>query len=219
MPGTRVALLTQTTKMPGPSWSIPAHKSCHRALGSICDNCYAGHGCYLYTTTRNAQAVRFAWTVESMRTLAGRRQWTDRMRYAIERTGAEWFRVHDSGDMFSVVYAECWLEICRETPRVGYWIPTRVWQSGSQNWVLPVLDPLMGIMRMLAQLPNVTVRPSALNFGDYAPVVPGLHAGSTAEQPDVMRVRQCIAPEQDGECGGCRVCWTEKSVPVAYARH
>ena len=41
VPGTTVRLLTKTTKMPGPSWSMPAHRACPRANGAICDSCYA----------------------------------------------------------------------------------------------------------------------------------------------------------------------------------
>src|SRR4029453_6007932 len=77
VPGTSVRLLTKTSKMPGPSWSLPAPKACPRANGNICDSCYASNGCYRYNTTQNAQHVRFAWTVESMRTPAGRTSWTD----------------------------------------------------------------------------------------------------------------------------------------------
>src|SRR4030095_4598120 len=48
VPGTTVRLLTQTSKMPGPSWSLPAHKACPRANGTICDGCYAAKGCYRF---------------------------------------------------------------------------------------------------------------------------------------------------------------------------
>src|SRR5215471_11149872 len=74
VPGTSVRLLTQTSKMPGPSWSLPAHKACPRANGTICDDCYASKGCYAWRTTEHAQSVRFHWTVESMRTADGRTQ-------------------------------------------------------------------------------------------------------------------------------------------------
>jgi hypothetical protein len=33
------------------------------------------------------------------------------MTTVIHDSGAGYFRVHDSGDMFSTVYAECWLEV------------------------------------------------------------------------------------------------------------
>lgn len=217
VPGTTVRLLTQTTKMPGPSWSLPAHKACPRANGTICESCYAGKGCYRYRSTQNAQAVRFDWTVRSMRTAAGRADWVSTMVAAIRQSGARYFRVHDSGDMFNAPYAECWLEVCQRLSTVRFWIPTRAWQQPCG--VLPVFDPLLAVLRKLAALPNVTVRPSALDFGDLPPVVAGLHAGSTAEYSDLARVRECPAPKQGGHCGDCRTCWDSKGVPVTYRRH
>ena len=217
VPGTSVRLLTQTSKMPGPSWSLPAHRACPRANGAICDSCYAAKGCYQYPSTRKAQDVRFRWTVESMRTPAGRESWIAGMVLAIGSTKAKYFRVHDSGDMFNVAYAQCWLEVCRMLPNVRFWIPTRAWQAPKS--ILPVFDPLLNVLRQLAQLPNVTVRPSALDFGDYAPEVEGLHAGSTAAMPDVFRARQCPAFAQGGHCGECRTCWDAKDVPVSYSKH
>ncbi len=82
-----------------------------------------------------------------------------------------------------------------------------------------MFDPLMSTMRAIATLPNATVRPSALDFGDYAPVVAGLHAGTTAAQPDVMRVSHCPAPQHGGECRDCRTCWDVKDLPVSYSKH
>lgn len=82
-----------------------------------------------------------------------------------------------------------------------------------------MFDPLLNTLRKLAQLPNVTVRPSALNFGDHAPQVAGLHAGSTAGMSDVFRAWQCPAPAQGGQCGECRVCWEVKDMPVSYCKH
>jgi hypothetical protein len=196
VPGTSVRLLTQTSKMPGPSWSLPAHRACPRANGSICESCYAAKGCYRYSSTRNAQNVRFAWTGESMRTPAGRTEWIARMVTAILESGCE-----------------CWLEVCRMLPQVRFWIPTRAWQAPKST--LPVFDPLLNVLRQLAQLPNVTVRPSALNFGDYAPVVEGLHAGSTAAMPDMLRARQCPAYAQGGCCSDCRACWKDKETPIS----
>src|SRR5437763_14191346 len=125
VPGTLVRLLTQRSKMPGPSWSLPAHKACPRANGNICDSCYASKGCYRYNTTQNAQHARFAWTVESMRTPDGRTAWVEHMVKAIRDKGCEYFRVHDSGDMFNVAYAQVWLEVCKAMPEVRFWIPTR----------------------------------------------------------------------------------------------
>jgi hypothetical protein len=216
-PGTTVRLLTQTTKMPGPSWSIPAHKACPRANGTICDACYASKGCYRYSSTQNAQNTRFTWTVKLMRSTAGRELWIKAMVEEIVRSGCVYFRVHDSGDVFSPAYAECWYAVCQALPGVRFWIPTRSWQQ--QRSVLPVLDPVLRVLCKLAMLANVTVRPSALDFGNDAPMISGLHAGSTAAMPDGLRALQCPAPEQSGNCGACRVCWDSKDMPVSYCKH
>ena len=82
-----------------------------------------------------------------------------------------------------------------------------------------MFDPLLNTLRKLAALPNVAVRPSALNFGDDAPVVAGLHAGSTAAMHDKLRAAQCPAPQQGGNCADCRVCWDAKETPVSYCKH
>jgi hypothetical protein len=132
----------------------------------------------------------------------------------IRQSGCSYFRVHDSGDMFNVAYAECWYAVCVALPAVRFWIPTRSWQQPLGP--LPVFDPLLNTLRKLATLPNVTVRPSALSFGDSAPVVAGLHAGSTA---DCSRVHQCPAPLQGGNCGDCRACWDAKDTAVSYSKH
>jgi hypothetical protein len=150
-----------------------------------------------------------------MRTAEGRQAWIEVLVAAIGDSGTRYFRVHDSGDMFSTAYTE-WLEVCRRLPAIRFWIPTRAWQQPIGP--LPVFDPLLTILRQLASLPNVTVRPSALNFGDLPPVVAGLHAGSTAEVK-APGTRQCPAPQQGGQCGRCRLCWTAKGTPVSYKRH
>lgn len=212
VPGTTTALLTQTSKMPGPSWSLPAHRACPRANGSICGDCYASKGCYQFATTRDAQRARFDWTRDAIRTPEGRQSWVSAMVSAIQ--GESYFRVHDSGDMFNATYADCWYQICVALPMTRFWIPTRAWQQPSGP--LPVFDPLLNALRKLAALPNVTVRPSALNFGDAAPIVRGLHAGTTAE---FAGCHECPAPQQDGNCGDCRHCWDARDQAVSYTRH
>jgi len=91
--------------------------------------------------------------------------------------------------------------------------------TSSRSPPLPVFDPLLNTLRKLATLPNVTVRPSALDFGDAAPMIAGLHAGSTAAMADGSRASQCPAPQQGGNCGDCRTCWDLKETAVSYSKH
>lgn len=222
VPNTSVSLLSAPSKMPGYSWSLPAYQSCPRAHGTICDTCYAGKGFYRMPSVVNAQSARFTWTRESMRSASGRIAWVNTLYRAIYQTrelGEVYFRVHDSGDMFSPSYAACWVELCVRLPKVKFWIPTRAWQQPRRDNLLHVMSESDGVMAQLvtmASLPNVTVRPSALNFGDVAPKVAGLHAGTTA---DSQTARQCPAHLQDNQCGKCRICWNGKGTEVSYTRH
>lgn len=248
VPGTRVCLLSETSKMPCYSWSLPAgnrysgadHGSCPFAVfgeGSICGKCYAAGGNekrqvtrYMQPATQNAQRVRMLWTLRCLRTEEGREEWIRVMIRAVSRTRKPYFRIHDSGDFFSAAYTRLWLEVCRNLPEVSFWVPTRSYQA-----------PWASVLVELNALPNVSVRPSALFFGDPAPAIDGYSAGSTAaEEFDVRHYVEdgatflrfyslgsllaeghweCPAPAQGGSCGDCRVCWNEKDTAVVYHRH
>lgn len=227
VPGTTTALLTFTSKMPAPSWSLPAFRSCPTAvtepsatgLQAICADCYACKGFYtLYPDVKRAQETRFAWTRECMRTPEGRETWITTMTAAILATSTRYFRWHDSGDVYSAVYARCIAEVCKRTRTVRHWVPTRSWQDGNPGQ-FPILNEQSGILtalRELAALPNVTVRPSALYVGESVPVVAGLSAGSGVDAPGAHR---CGAPRNNGECGRCRVCWNKPDQGVSYDQH
>ena len=184
------------------------------------------------TNVQSTQDARFQWTRESVKTADGQALWVETMVAAIKhatRKGEKYFRIHDSGDFFSPAYVRMWAEVCKALPEVKFWAPTRVWQMPASNAsvnglkpfrVMTAIDLMFAELLKLAALPNVTIRPSALNFGDAAPVVPGLHAGSAAS--DVCNVHDgllCPAPTQGNNCGDCRVCWDLNAVPVTYHKH
>lgn len=218
VPGTTSALLTFTTKMPGASWSIPAGEACPFAFygkNAICGSdrgaknaCYAKKGDYMrYAAVRNAQFRRFDWAVECMRTDQGIEEFITLMVTAIKYyTSADnpYFRVHDSGDLFSIKYTQAWAEIARRLPDVKFWFPTRSYRG---PWNTVIIE--------LATLDNVTVRPSALRFGDVAPVIPGLHAGTTA----TIDGFSCPAAHQGNACLDCRACWDDKETDISYHKH
>jgi hypothetical protein len=198
VPGTNNALLSNPSKMPGLAFGLPAHRACPRQKGTICKSCYASKGCYAWCSSRRAQEARFNWTRDCMRTDAGMWVWVSVMVQAI--VNQEYFRIHDSGDFFNPRYARAWYEVCKALPATKFWAPTRAWQGGVSG-PLPVFDPLLNVLRQLAALPNVTVRPSALDFGDLPPVVAGLHAGSSANPTLARRIsvllRRCMTDTVD----------------------
>jgi Gene product 88 len=221
------AILTATSKMPGPSFSLPAKRSCPNSRGTVCDGvidpatkkriggCYALKGCYRYTSTANAQDKRYKWVIRLLRTAEGRAHFVDRMIETIKGVGAPYFRGHDSGDFFNIEYILAWVEICRRLPTIKFWFPTREWQLKSSADPFAMYNPRMDALQILAGLPNVTVRPSALDVGAPSPIVPGLAAGSTVNGGGF----QCPAIHQNHECRDCRVCWNSPDVPVSYSLH
>lgn len=209
VPGTNVSLLTATSKMPCLSWSLPAGKACPGAVygdNAICGACYARKGMYAMYSVPAAQEARFAWTRAMMRSGAGRDAFVAYMTAAV-RAGSRggFFRVHDSGDLFSAAYAECWRRICHNVSDVKFWFPTRSYRVAA---ILPAIQEL-------AALDNVTVRPSALHFDADAPVIDGLQAGSTASVAGF----NCPASQQNNECRDCRACWTDRDVAISYHKH
>jgi hypothetical protein len=203
-------LLSNTSKMPCPSWGLPAGKACPGAKygeGTICGQCYASKGNYGVPMVRHALEERFRWTLALMKSAEGQDAFVAYMTRAIESIGSPYFRVHDSGDLFSPAYIRCWQRIARNLSHIRFWFPTRSYR------ILNLLAPI----QELAAAPNVTIRPSALMLDAAPPVIPGLAAGSgaTYSQDDAT----CPAYRQNGECRDCRHCWDNASVPVLYPLH
>lgn len=214
VPGTNSKLLSDTEKMPCCSWSLPARLACPDAVygaGMICSGCYATKGRYRGTAVKSAQMRRFKWTVELVRTKEGRQEWADTMIAAIQwatRKKEPIFRVHDSGDLFSVQYVQAWLMVCRALPEITFWFPTRAYDHGQKH-----LNAVKtALILTLAALPNVTMRPSALGIGDLAPEVAGMAAGTTVAEVGY----NCPASNQGGKCLTCRTCFHAKTTPVTY---
>lgn len=221
VPHTKTLLLTDPSKMPSLSWSLPAGKACPWALygeGTICGDCYAQKGRYVMRNVVNAQECRYRWLLECLRTPEGHDQFVSTMVQAITRASNSYFRVHDSGDFVSPTYVKLWVRICEALPEVRFWFPTRTWrvltqpkigEHAKREWSLALSG--------LASLPNVTMRPSALFFNAPAPRIPGMAAGSTA--CDEMGAVTCPAYTQGNICGSCRACWNAPDQAISYHRH
>ena len=255
--GKPVGLFSGVSKMPGKAFSIPAggFKSggrCHVAdfdvEKSICEGCYALQGQYLQATAQRAQWQRLMWIERTFnrwgpegagRALAIAIRWlardpqrksggSRRRKDVVE--ASKFFRLHDSGAVYSPRYAQTWLAAAcylylAAPPEIQIWVPMRIWgvalrqakkEGGGAGLARrhPTLAPLV----KMNQLPNVTVRPSALSWGKtqksdidpdglgtLAPDFPGLSAGTGTwikgkEVPSGYEF--CSAPSQAGRCFG-----------------
>ena len=95
------------------------------------------------------------------------------------------FRLFDSGDFSNPRAVRIWIKVARRLDRVRFWAPTTTWGR----------PDMIGPLRELHALPNVTVRPSARNADHAAPEIPGLGAGSAVLLFDTMQVQKQRCPE------------------------
>ena len=126
-----------------------------------------------------------------------------------------YFRWFDSGDLYSVEFAEKVLEVVKATPWVRHWLPTRTWTLPEFNEVLNELN----------KLPQVVVRYSSGSITGEVVAAPN---GSTVIGKEHVSkipngVQVCSAykkgKQKTPSCNGCRKCWDKNVTHVAYIAH
>jgi hypothetical protein len=191
--------LSETTKMPGPSFGLPA-KACitgsklRQIEGSVCSKCYALKGFYIWPGVEEAQYRRLAQLKHP--------RWIDAIMTLIQRSGCEFFRWHDAGDLQGVWHLENLCEVARRMPHVKFWLPTRekafVRQHEREGYKLPK---------------NLIVRVSSAMIGE------GAMAGFRHTSGVVKVGATCPAPQQENQCKTCRRCWDARVKHVTYKIH
>ncbi len=199
--------LTQTSKMPCKSYSLPT-EACQTGYkmaqikGSICSSCYADKGFYsMYAKTiKPAQFARLDSLTNP--------HWVDGM---VALIGSDsFFRWHDSGDLQGVDHLEKIARVAQLTPNTRHWLPTREFAMVkafiAKHGALP--DNL--IVRLSAMYPDQPVKVPLSLQGVANVAVSNVHTG----QP---MGTACNAPNQNGACNDCRLCWSTDT--VSYALH
>lgn len=182
---------------------------------TICSGCYALKGRYGSPSQQFQLEVRRQVTVDLLAGPAGVKRFADTFERAIVmaqawsmRAVAElkrrkmtgliytienpaFFRLHDSGDLYSRKYLQAWVEVASRfakprraeglrLPAITFWVPTRTWfargLSGNHASVCPQTEDLKCVP------PNMVIRPSSMHFGDKAPDLAsiGYSAGTSA---------------------------------------
>ena len=189
--------MTRTTKMPGLSYSLPAWEcktgsKLRKIKGSVCASCYALKGNYTrYKAIKAAQYVR----LEALKN----QRWVAAMVAQIIRQ--KFFRWHDAGDIQSPEHLQKIFRVCELTSETQHWMPTREAQF------LKDIDP--------ETVPkNLIIRMSS-HMVDQAPVTFWPWTSTVTSGQDAT----CPAPQQGGQCGSCRQCWTREVKNVRYGKH
>jgi len=189
--------LSKPSKMPGFTYGLPA-KECKtgsklaKVPGTVCHGCYALKGCYVFKVVQAAQYKR----LEAIRNPL----WVQAMAAQINSKKSKFFRWHDSGDIQSVKHLLKIFKVCRLTPSVQHWMPTREAQ------ILKLVPPSMVPDNLIIRMSGTKVDGEAPTFWPWTSTV--VNEGAT-----------CPAPKQDNKCGSCRACWDKSIKNIAYGKH
>lgn len=193
--------LSNPSKMPGYAYNLPATlcpvgSRLRKVEGSVCGDCYALKGRYFFPRTKAALQRRYEALSHPM--------WVEAMVFAINFHAKKHshFRWHDAGDLQARWHLDLIVEVCRRTPNVKHWMPTR--EIGLiKRYVAEQAFP-----------PNLVVRVSAPMIGQAISGIPGIPT-STVGKPDFGL--QCNARNQGGKCNACRACWS--AADINYPHH
>ena len=187
--------LSKPGKMPGWSIGIPA-KECKTGSklrdvkDSVCEDCYALKGCYVFKVVQDAQYRRLA--------AIRKPEWVQAMTHLINSKKPDVFRWHDSGDVQDLDHLNKIYEVCKLTPSKRHWMPTR------EAWVKDHLDRAPS---------NLVIRFSAPMVDQAAP------ASWPNTSTVVTAAATCPAPHQGNQCKDCRNCWNKEIKNISYGQH
>lgn len=234
---------------------------------TVCQACYAmGKGNYGYSSKILLQSIVYAWVKQAINMpspVEGMSAFVFVMDHAIknadyrlaahsfrERGGEVWavpaertthkrfFRIHDSGDFFSLTYLEQWKQLADLNPDVLFWAPTRVWAAtAGERFNAKIAEINSGTS-------NLIIRPSAFYINQRCPVSAGdgYAAPSTVasdalpshvareiydwqcrayagQHSSAKACRVAEAPPEAGGGMGCRACWTHPELRINYNPH
>jgi len=224
--------LSTPSKMPGYSYNLPAVEcnvgsALNKLKGSVCFDCYARKGRYLFENVKNAMYRRLAALAHPM--------WVEAMVFLISRyrrtKGYTHFRWHDSGDLQSMDHLANICEVCRRTPDVQHWLPTKEIHL-VKRYAGDIPDNLC--IRLSAfyidEEPKAKVRnlPVSTVHRTKAPepaheclAYRTLKSGEIVSKDKRAQLRRSKEePDVEfGFCGDCRACWDTEQPWVSYGLH
>ena len=198
--------LSKPSKMPGWAYGLPA-KECKtgsklvKVKNSVCEGCYALKGCYVFKVVQAAQYRRLRSIKKA--------SWVPAMVEAINSKRSNYFRWHDSGDVQDKEHLFKIFAVCKLTPNVKHWMPTR------EAWVKTFLKlkPSNLVIRFSIPMVDQDWKPFQKSWPTLSTVI-------SKDQPWFGATsKKCPAPTQDNECKDCRACWDPAIKNVSYGKH
>ena len=227
-------LLSDPNKMPELAFNIPAQeckagRHMVHVEGCICKDCYcfpefnedgsvnlhsSKGGRYRFDNTQRAMYLRYNFAVFNP-------NFVPVMTYVITDRIKRKFRWFDSGDIQSEKMLDDICKICRNTPHILHWLPTKEWKICKRY------------IEAGNEIPdNLNLRLSALRINGRPPIELAKRLGlntSTVMTADVWdkfiatKSKGLKCPSSDdkhnGKCMSCEACWTHEVNNVGYKWH
>jgi|TARA_R100000482_G_scaffold124916_3_gene79864 hypothetical protein len=200
--------LSNTTKMPSFSFNLSA-LDCKTGAklvsveNSVCNGCYALKGNYKRYKLTDKLRPKTEKINNSL--------WVESMAYLINNQGSKkdsnYFRWHDSGDLQSIDHLQKIVEVCKKTPNVLHWLPTREYKIVNSYIV------------NFGKLPkNLIVRLSSHMIDQKPPKIQGLNTSTVHKNKKAFGI-ECQSYKNNNECGTCRDCWNSSIKNISYKYH
>ena len=209
--------LSQPSKMPWWGWSISATtcltgQKLAEHENTVCSNCYALKGRYLFPNVMSAHDRRLAAAshpefVDAFVIVLDNLYRKTRKRRADGRVENR-FRWFDSGDLQSVEMLDKINQIASRTPFVDHWLPTRE---------LNIVSEFLATGLRLS--PNLVVRISAPVVGQgfkRRPLGLPIATVGASHTPEVYECQALVS--QGNRCLECDRCWSVES-DINYPMH
>ena len=125
--------LSSPSKMyPFKAYSIPAQECIVGSLlafiiDSICSDCFARKGRYLFENVKGALYRRFRLLKLALKKPEQREKWISEIVNQITRYSKGYFRWFDSGDLYSLEHLKMIIEVCQLTPTTMHWLPSKMY--------------------------------------------------------------------------------------------
>ena len=228
------ALLSNPKKMPELAFNIPAQeckagRHMVHVEGCICKDCYclpefnedgsvnlhsSKGGRYRFDPVQNALYRRYNFAVFNP-------NFVPVMTYLITKKIKRKFRWFDSGDIQSEKMLDDICQICRNTPNVLHWLPTkehkivkRYIEAG--NKIPDNLDlRLSALFKSNTSVRRVTKLAIRLGL-NTATVLP---PDEWEKADHSITSFKCMSSKQGNKCLKCKACWTHKVLNVVYKEH
>jgi len=134
------------------------------------------------------------------------------------------FRWHDSGDVQDLEHLKKIYEVCKATPDVKHWMPTR------EAWVKPYLKDAPSNLVIRFSMPMVD-QEAAASWPNTSTVTsdhsvdncPAFRTDKTGTVHTLEEYTAMTKPKKKeldlGHCGSCRRCWNPDIKNIAYGQH